>query len=393
MPEIWLSYGAVEANVDIKAENLGTTIETKPKAIETTALDAEISRITIEDGTLFIIPRPDAVTVKVLSMILSKVDRQRALNIAAATHPRNLSALRRTLEGTGCRILSFGPNETTETTNSYAAKKPLILKDYNTKLLLSSARFDPLFGFDGGPVALFRSIDEDFMREALTRYGNSEPSPGRPTKASEFALIMADQYQDVHSAEIVASGDDVSAVFTGSLKAAHIEASNYLLGCAHQILGEPVRSMLISPGTESAGSSLYSALKSVWNVIGGLRENGTIVLLAECSQGLGCEAFTQYVTGRLPVDQALDKGIYVEGLEDLQFLQHTASKFNIVLVSTLPRYYVETKLGLRSAGRASEALNHLYSTQGARTKVCLVTNASETLVSVGKAPETANVNP
>ncbi|MBI4258395.1 MAG: hypothetical protein HY619_05525 [Thaumarchaeota archaeon] len=393
MPEIWLNYGAVEVNVDIKAENLGVTIETKPTAMDNSAFDAEISSIPIEDNTLLVTPKPDAPTTKVLNMILSKIDRQRTPNIAVATHQRSLSALRRTLEGTGHKVVALSSNETIETTDSYTVKKPQIFNEYNTKMLLSSARLDPLFGFDGGPVSLLRSIDENFVPEALTRHGSNEPSPGQPTKASDLAMTLAEHFGEISSTEIVSSGEEVSAIFTGNLKTTHIQASNHLRESADYTLSEPVRSMLISPGNESAGSSLYTALKSVWNVIGGLRDNGTVVLLAECSQGLGCEAFIQYVTGKLPVEKALDKGTYIEGLEELQFLQHISSKFNLVVVSTLPRYYVEAKLGLRSAGRASEALNHLYSTQGARTKVCVVPNASENLITIGKRADTTNVNP
>ncbi|MBI2126024.1 MAG: hypothetical protein HYU02_01740 [Thaumarchaeota archaeon] len=52
----------------------------------------------------------------------------------------------------------------------------------------------------------------------------------------------------------------------------------------------------------------------------------------------------------------------------------------IVLVSTLPNYYVETRFNLKSGKKSSDALNYFLSSQGQRTRVLVVPQASETLL-------------
>ncbi len=382
MPEIWLHYGSVEVNVDIRAENLGQTIETRPKPLDSTALEAEISQINIEDGTLLIVPKPDPPTLKVLHILLAKLDSQHASSMTAITPPQHLTVLKRGVEGTGCKSLHYGAYEDVGTAEGTIISLPTAFKEHSKKMLVSTASFDPMFGFEGGPVTLLKSLGQSLMGEALKRCNTSEPLPGRPDGASELALKAAGLVGEASSIEIVAHGDEVAAVHAGSIKSAHAEASSHLLRSAHEQLDEAVRGMLVSPGVEHAGGSLRSSLRAMWNVLGGLKDNGTVVLLAESSSGLGCDAFSKYVTGQLSVEDALKNSSYVDGLEDLLYLQRVSRKFNIVVVSTLPKYYVEMKLGLRSAYRVSDAMNYLYSTQGSKTKVCVVPHASETLISL-----------
>ena len=393
MPEIWLSYGSVEANVDIRAENLGRTVDVRPTTMDSAALDAELAQIGIDDDTLLLLPEPDPSNLKVLAAVIQRLEPEKTPKIAVATLTRHQSTLKRGFEGMRLKI---SPLESGDEPNRGEGKPhpvPAILDEYRNKVLISTVRFDPLFGFRGGPVTLLRAIQPQLMGEALRRDTSREPTPGRVAKASEVALELAETLPDLRSIELAPTGGDVSAIYSGSLRTAHIEASNYLLRTSHEILDEGVRSMVVSPGSEQAGSTLRQGLGALWNCLGGMRQSGTIVLLAECSSGLGDEALSRFVAGRLAVEDLVKKGIYVEGIEDIRFLQYATSRFNVVLVSTLPKYYVESKLGLRSASKVSEAMSHLYSTQGARTKVCLVPFAADTLISTERQTRTAELNP
>jgi hypothetical protein len=138
--------------------------------------------------------------------------------------------------------------------------------------------------------------------------------------------------------------------------------------------------MFISLCDPSKSLTFSSSIKSLWNILGGLGEKGMVVLLAECSEGLGSEALKLYVTNRMNLDEFVKHGKYVEGLEDLLYLKKALQSYNISLISTLPSHYTETKLGLRTFKKASDALDHMISNLGARAKLYVITDASNTLL-------------
>jgi hypothetical protein len=127
---------------------------------------------------------------------------------------------------------------------------------------------------------------------------------------------------------------------------------------------------------------LSSSLKSLWNALGCLDKKGIAVLLAECSGGLGSEALRLYVTNRLKLDEFVKHGKYVEGLEDLLYLKNALQSQNIALISTLPNYYVEAKLGLRTFKKASDALDYVINNLGARVKIFAIPDASNILLEI-----------
>jgi nickel-dependent lactate racemase len=125
---------------------------------------------------------------------------------------------------------------------------------------------------------------------------------------------------------------------------------------------------------------LRSALRALWNVLGALRHDGSVALLAECTDGLGSPAVKEFVAGRLQPAQALRQRRYVDGLEDLVYLETARQRHDLILASTVPLHYAHEKLGFRVARKANHALELLLGKQGARAKVHLVPQASRSLL-------------
>ncbi len=71
----------------------------------------------------------------------------------------------------------------------------------------------------------------------------------------------------------------------------------------------------------------------------------------------------------------------LEGFEDLVYKQTALHRSTLILVSALPDYYTEMKMGFHACRKAGDALSHILSTVGARTKVHILHNGSSTLLS------------
>ena len=71
----------------------------------------------------------------------------------------------------------------------------------------------------------------------------------------------------------------------------------------------------------------------------------------------------------------------VENISDIYPLwKKTLEKYDLLLVSSLPDFYVKKILGLRTSKKASESLEYLIGKMGPRVKINVVTSAHDTLI-------------
>jgi hypothetical protein len=97
---------------------------------------------------------------------------------------------------------------------------------------------------------------------------------------------------------------------------------------------------------------------------------------------LGSKALEMFVQGRLSAPLPSEGREYIEGQEHLIFLQAMREKYNIGVVSTLPQYYLKTKLGLETFDSLKHVLAKLLSKYGKNHKVTLISDARSTLPKV-----------
>ena len=90
----------------------------------------------------------------------------------------------------------------------------------------------------------------------------------------------------------------------------------------HEI--EKHRVAIVSTGKEASNETLSRSLSSIWNCSSAIKEEGLVILLAECKNGLGSEAIQQYVEGRMSLDRLKNPSKYVDGMEDLAILDRNA---------------------------------------------------------------------
>ena len=63
--------------------------------------------------------------------------------------------------------------------------------------------------------------------------------------------------------------------------------------------------------------TLSSSLNSVWNFYTSIKNQGLVILVAECMAGLGSETFQKLIDGRITPERIKNASKYEEGMENL----------------------------------------------------------------------------
>ena len=99
------------------------------------------------------------------------------------------------------------------------------------------------------------------------------------------------------------------------------------------------------------------------------------ILLGESSGGLGSKALEMFVEGRTDVSLLRENGKYVDGQEHIMFLEAMREKYDFGIISTLPEYYLKTKLGLKTFDSLKHVLTNLLLRYGKNHKVSVLSDA------------------
>ncbi|MDE1858161.1 MAG: hypothetical protein KGI26_03730 [Thaumarchaeota archaeon] len=360
MPELWIPYGSVETLVTIQAENLGAVSE---PPVEGGSLDVDrLVELAKGSGRLFICDATPA-TLEVLKVLLPALGERPGLPIFSAA-PKKVEAAVPDLKG---RVTTLPPplppGEGGEPV--YSSE----LTDGGAKLFLGSARPDPLFGIvDAKTEACLNWIAR--AKAALGLAKEMEPSPFQKTEAYSAMEGLADRIPASKFVTVVPRG--------GKPRTAMEDAPFDAVKNAFAKSPMPqARGIVIGSGGRGYDDSLSSAIRGVWNVIDGVRKAGSVLLIAECAEGVGSTALEMLVTGRMGGGR---RERYVEGIEDVFYLNKLKEEYDVLLLSGLPETYASSKLGFATAKGSGEAVGRILNRVGRSGKINVVPRAAECAV-------------
>jgi hypothetical protein len=367
----------VEIPIDLRAENLTGIFEPKAKKMEEEVLKEKLKDIDLSNINCFILADISPSTTKLLTFLLDLYDKPENLQIL--THKIHVKKMRKIFENNVDNVTAI------ESVNDIGSIEDLNIKvpiEYKVEksMLISEVAYDPFFGFNGGPVSLLKAFNPNLKGQLFKMYFDDKLQPGQNTKASKFAAQFSDLVGDMNSIEVISCQGVISEFILKNIKDAHVEASSQLYELGNEIVNRHIKSMIVSPGNFFQSATLSSSLRSLWNVIPAMEERGTIVLMAECSEGLGSDAMHSYCLGMLNFDRYVKERKYIEGFEDLLYLKKSLEKYDLMLVSSLPNFYVKKILGLKNSKKASEALEYVIGKMGPRVKINVVISAQDTLL-------------
>jgi len=363
MPEMWLSYGSTHVVLDIKQENL-LQYESEMNLMTDEDIKNFLADIKLLKKTLIILLSSSKYLLKVLSLLLDVNKSNNTVEIEIGTISNDLPHIQNQFQNN--RIFQIDKIDFYQKINKF-----------DNVVFISKIGYDPLFGFSGTPSIITRNFVNDLMTNIFNSTEIIRPIPGQISEPLKMALEYYDKLS-VQSIEILSNQYGISHIYYGNnskfFKDAIIDfKSNTIFNIEEQ------KSLILSSGSEFENhTTLNNSLYSLWNSIGVLKKQGTAVLLAENSRGIGEGALSMYIEGRLNLSE-IKKINYINGLEHLVYFTNLKDEYYLGLVSSLPYYYIKKKFRLNTYNNVKEVLENIISHYGKSSKILICPDPSITL--------------
>jgi nickel-dependent lactate racemase len=396
--DCWLPYGDTEIYVTIDMENhLGTLTPEKRSREEPIVFEKEIQIALDEpiggpsihelvkpdctvsiavDGTMnteLAIEGLKIITTRLVNLIVPR-DRITILlgNGEREDHGgKILQAIRENKELSQIRLLNNTKNssnhlELGETNRGTPIQVRREYLDASLKIAIGQTQVDPYTGFKGAFSAIIPGIASNKTIEGNRKnYFKENISPGK----IENNPIKEDTLEIVEKAGIdlalnfaVDYDGTLFSVQSGGFEESWGKSINDL-GNSYEIKStESADITVVSAGGISYDFNLYKALWALENASKITKRNGTIILAAECSEGLGAEAFTKLSRVR---ELSEFERRYTYGAEVLRNLKKITRVNKVILESTLPIYLTDP-LEIEAARTLNEGYEQAINTRRGR---------------------------
>lgn len=365
MPELWIPYGNVETLVTLQAENLGVVAE---GATEGGSVDLLRASELVKEAVQLFVCDSTPPTIELLKGTVQALGENPNLRLQSPA-PKQVESAVPELKG---RVTTLPPPLPAGDGDepAYAAQ----LLEPGPKLFLGSARPDPVFGIAEAKVEACLNWVARSRASAAKAVRGMEPQPFQKTEAYEKVEELVARIGEAKFLTAVPRG--------GKLWTAMEDAPFDAIKNGFARISMPqARGLVIGTGGRGYDDTLSAALRGVWSAVNGVRKTGSILLIAECPDGIGSTALEMVVTGRMEGERRRER--YVDGLEEVFYLNRLKDEYDVLLLSGLPETYARSKLGLTTAKGSAEAVGRVLNKVGRSGKLNVVPRASESLIESG----------
>jgi len=366
MPELWIPYGGVETLVTLQAENLGVVAEPPP---DQGTVEMERMSELAKGAAEILVCDSAPPTFELLKGLLPILSESQTIGLVAPA-PKRVEAGVPELKG---RVSTLPP-PVPATEGGEAVYAPQLMEE-RPKLFLGTAKPDPFFGVSEAKVqACLNWVAHSNAIAAAAREG-MEPQPFQKTEAFDAMEGMAAKIPGSKFLTLIPRGGRLWTV----LEDAPFDA---IKNAFPKVAMPQTRGIVVGAGGRGYDDTFSAALRSVWSAIDGVRRTGSILLMAECSEGMGSSALEMLVTGQMPGGERRRER-YVDGLEEVFYLNKLKQEYDVLLLSGLPETYARSKLGLTTAKGSAEAVGRMLNKVGRTGKMNVVPRAPEFAVQSG----------
>lgn len=356
MPEIWLNYGSTDIVLDIKAENLERQVVASGSNLIDSEIALKLQQLDLTKPTEFVILDNTKAVQKVISLILEICNQKSLPKPKILVDRSNLNITKNIFSDSSISISAFDNSQ------------------INANLIfIGEIEFDGLFGYNTISSKLLRRFGKEQMLEAYRKRNGNLPNSGEDLATIDIAKKFTDGFE-ISALEIVANSSGVVDMSIGH-PSHTMGLSKSLMSIARNEIGKQ-KILVVSTGRESSNYTFRKSLSSLWNCTSAVKEEGTVILLAECKNGLDSNSIQQFIEGEMSLDRLKDPAKYVDGMEDLLYLMEVQKTFKIGIVSTLPHYYTKNKLTMIPFNGTREAMEHVFKIYGDKQKVSVILDGS-----------------
>jgi lactate racemase len=249
------------------------------------------------------------------------------------------------------------------------------LLEHDRVITIGSINWHYFAGFGGGRklicpgLASSRTINEthklafDFDKKTRREGVGTGMLEGNAVH-EEFIEIVSKINPSFSINTITNDSNKATKIFCGNWKTSHKKACKYFADNYSIKVEEKREVVIVSCGGFPHDLNVIQAHKALENAANVCAENGTIIWLAECSEGLGRTDFLKWFeceTSEILADK-LSESYQVNGQTAWSLLKK-AERFNVVLVSNLPVNDI-LKMKLKTARNLDEAIAKVKNTRG-----------------------------
>ena len=358
LPEIWINYGVGDIVADIRAENLNLCDISGSSALDDAMISKKLEGLDTSKP-IQLVPLHDTAAVrKIIAVLLAECEKR--------SHPIPRILADRDVADSIQQALPQG-----------SSVQPLHdTLESPSLVFVAEMEMDGLFGYETVSTRLLRRFGQDEMLAAYTSRRSDVPSPGLDSDGTRIASSFTNRF-DIHGIEIVANKAGIVDIKTGHPSETASVSDTFRATALQNVKRH--KSAVISTGKYASNTTLSRSLTSLWNCRNAVSDGGLTLLAAECGHGLGSEAMRWYVEGRITSRAMRNPAKYIDGMENLLFLLGMGRDSGILLVSTLPEFYVK-RLGMVPVASSSQALDRILQQCGTRRKILVVPDGARTLL-------------
>ena len=238
-------------------------------------------------------------------------------------------------------------------------------------------------GFTGGPEAI---LPGSSSIHSITK-NRSLLTKGFPASSAPDNQVLADSLEAVklagpfYSLCFLPDGTGgINSAIAGELESVFREAASRYRQIHSPKIERKLDIVIVSAGS-LLGGDLYHAIRVVSNVLGAVKREGTIILVAECPRGIGDSNFLDYAR-RFPERKELSTELrhrFRLGGHVNLFLQEALERSRVQLVSILPELFARDTFGLKPSQTATEAVQKAIRIEGKESKILIVPRGDFTI--------------
>jgi len=263
-----------------------------------------------------------------------------------------------------------------------------VFAEADVKVLTGDICFHYFAGYCGGRKSVVPGVageetikaNHAMLLHPNARAGVLEGNPVHEDMVEAARMVRVDFILNV----VVNTKGEVVRAFAGDLEKAFYEGVKLVDEMYRVPVDRRADIVVVSSGGYPADVNLFQAYKGVDNALELVKRGGVVILVAECLEGYGNQAFYDWIVKfkDLKTVEREIKRNFVLGGHKAYYLMKALQKAQIILVSAMPDYYAVNVFKLRTARTVNEALNQAIKIVGENAKVWAMPYGNYTLPEV-----------